>query len=513
MTALPDAFPKPPARLSRADLAYGATVFALTLLSALPFWLTDLLPMMDYPPFLTFVRAFQDYRDPSSPFHGTYTLGWPLSPLLLPLLVMRLLAAVTSIELAGKLLLTLYAIALPAASIHLLRVLRRDRWCVLLVFPLVHSYWVSGGFFAFATAPPLVVLGLAFAVRWLDRPSPRLGAALAAVATALFLWHALAFAQLLLDFTLLWALWRAPGRRARWTALLPAAPSLALFALWMATMVLASPSGGRAPGPVAAWPPFLENAGQLLEFVGVLLPISTAYVILFALLVLAGAAATPARPHEAPDSPSPTARYHVPNPFAVLALANVACYLLLPSYCLGVEGINNRHPWMAALLFTFAWSLPARPAVKAGLLASTAIGSGLLLLHLCERFMAFHEETVGASRLIDRLSRGQTLLAPLDAWGATTTFPVKPLRSLQEIATVRHGGLPNHSFAGYGINIVQYVGGRNPMPGLGQNWLSHPELARFDYVLLRSPSAALLAHERLELVARDGRWALFAVRR
>ena len=380
------------ARFPWAHWAYRVTVFTLTLLAAVPFWLTDLLPMIDYPPFLTFVRAFQDHGDPASPFHGTYTTGWPVAPLVLPILLARAIAAASSIGIAGKVLLTAYTVALPAASMLLLRVLRRDRWCVLLVFPLVHSYWVSGGFFAFATAPPLVVLGLAVAVRWLDRPTPRLGVGLAAIAVALLLWHALALAQLLLDVALLWALWRAPGPRERWRALLPLTPSLALFAVWVGMSVLTRPSGAPVPGPVAAWPPFFENAAQLPEFVGVLLPISVGYVLLFALLVVAGATAEPAAPHASPESP--TARYRVPNAFAVLALASVVCHLVLPSYCLGVEGINNRHPWMAALLFTFAWSLPARPAPRAGLLASMAIGGGALLLHLCGRFVDFHRETV-----------------------------------------------------------------------------------------------------------------------
>ena len=59
------------------------------------------------------------------------------------------------------------------------------------------------------------------------------------------------------------------------------------------------------------------------------------------------------------------------------------------------------------------------------------------------------------------------------------------------------------------MNFIQYVGGKNPMPGLGPSWLCHPELTRFNYVLLRSPSPALLAHERLNFAARDGQWALF----
>ena len=57
----------------------------------------------------------------------------------------------------------LYPVVAADAAI---RVLGRDRWCVLLVFPLIFSYWCIGGFFAFATSMPIVVLGLALSVRW-----------------------------------------------------------------------------------------------------------------------------------------------------------------------------------------------------------------------------------------------------------------------------------------------------------------------------------------------------------
>jgi hypothetical protein len=94
-----------------------------------------------------------------------------------------------------------------------------------------------------------------------------------------------------------------------------------------------SPSGWRgrcSRGPPAArsralsrhGPPSFENAAQLPELIGVLLPISIGYVLLFSLLVLAGAAAAPASPE------SPTARYRVPNAFAVLALASVPALAL-----------------------------------------------------------------------------------------------------------------------------------------------------------------------------------------
>src|SRR6185369_3911515 len=104
--------------------------------------------------------------------------------------------------------------------------LGRSPWAVLLVFPLVISYWVVGGFFAFATAAPLLVLGLACTVRWLEEQTFARGAALAAVACALHLWHSLAFAQLLLDVGVLWMLFRFDDVRARLRALWPLVPPL-----------------------------------------------------------------------------------------------------------------------------------------------------------------------------------------------------------------------------------------------------------------------------------------------
>jgi hypothetical protein len=164
------------------------------------------------------------------------------------------------------------------------------------------------------------------------------------------------------------------------------------------------------------------------------------------------------------------------------------------------------------LLFVFAWSLPARPPGRTALLVLVGGAGALALAHLCFRFAAFDRETAGASRLIDRLGPHDTLLAPIGA-GSTASFPGKPLVALDLYASVRHGGLPNTSFAGYGYLYVRYVNGKNPMPGLTGKWIDSPALRRFDYVLLRESTAAAASTRRrgLRPVAKDGAWSLFAV--
>jgi hypothetical protein len=114
---------------------------------------------------------------------------------------------------------------------------------------------------------------------------------------------------------------------------------------------------------------------------------------------------------------------------------------------------------------------------------------------------------------MDVLRPGETLLAPIGV-GASTAFPgSKPLIALELIASVRRGGLPNGSFAGYNINFIRYVGDRNPMPGIsGPGWIDHPGLRRFDYVLLRGGTGGAGLRPRVvQEVARDGEWTLFAV--
>ena len=272
----PPAFPVVKSRL------FAPVFAALTVLAAAPFWRTGLLPMQDYPQILVFARVYGDCRDPSSPFFGTYTTGFPLSPLLLPILTLRAIGAVSSLETAGRVMWTLYAVGLPLASLHLLRALGRDCWCALLVFPLVFSYWSGGGFFAFATSAPLLVLGLSLGVRWLEAPTGRRGAAFAAVLCALHLWHSMAFAQILLDFGVLWLLHRAEDGRARLRAWLPAVPSLALFALWTLATLKGRPPGSRPP----SWPPFFDNAGHFFDFIGPVFPEATAVAVILAVILL-----------------------------------------------------------------------------------------------------------------------------------------------------------------------------------------------------------------------------------
>jgi hypothetical protein len=260
----------------------------LGLLAVLPFWRSGLLPLQDYPHFLELARAFADCHDPASPFFGTYTIDFPLSPLVLPLLLARGLGALVGFEQAGRILWTLYAVSLPLAALYLLRVLGRPREAVFFVFPLVLSYWVIGGFFGFATGAPLLLFGLASTVRWFESPTVGRGAALAAIACAVDLWHGYLFAAFVVDVGALWLLFRFPDGRARLRAIAPFVPAALLYLWWMHTM------SGRPHALTALHrATVVENGARFFEFIAPILPHAAIAIALFTLLAIGSTAATP----------------------------------------------------------------------------------------------------------------------------------------------------------------------------------------------------------------------------
>ncbi len=99
-----------------------------------------------------------------------------------------------------------------------------------------------------------------------------------------------------------------------------------------------------------------------------------------------------------PAGGSPGALPPSPNPFALLSLLAAGSYLVFPATCFGVEGIHNRQPWIAALLFVFAWSVPARGLARAAVLSAVAAAGAGVLVFLGGRFAAFERESGGASR-------------------------------------------------------------------------------------------------------------------
>jgi hypothetical protein len=493
--------------LELSDVFFAFVVLGFTYATARIWWITTIVPGMDYPQFLLFVRALEDYTDPSSPFHGTYTVGHWYMPTSLPINLTSLLAHLCggSIEAAGKLLLTLQNVGLVAGTLYLLKLLGRNRWAVLLLFPVIHSSWTTvGGFAAYATSLPLNVLAWALTVRWLHRLDLRSGIALAVCLCLNLLWHGVGFAQAGIGFAVLWAIWRAPSWRARFLSVVPTLPCLVQCAAWMRTTFADKASRGNPPD----WTPPWEASERIFQFIWATVPHYAVRALLLFLIVGAGLLLSPTNL----GGSGPTSKiWRVKNPFLILSLAYLASYYACPMYLNKVEGVSCRFPYVALLAFIFAWNLPSALAARAVVVAAVGAFAAWCLRDMTKRFVAFDEDTVGASDLMNQIGLHETLYYSPPGEGASKDFdgPTnKPTRELQQYASIRHGGLPNSSFAGYGINYIKYVDG-NPMPGLSGMGFG-PQMAKFDYVLTRAGSGPNDS-EHFTLFSRVKGWELYAV--
>jgi hypothetical protein len=489
------------------SLAYWGVLALFTVLAARVWWLSNLLPAMDYPQFLVFVRALRDHADPASPFHGTYEIDPWVLPTMLPIRLASLLATLCggSLEVAGRIMLSMHAVGMVAAAAFLLHSLGRPRWAVVLLFPLIHSRWmVTGGYFVYATSLPLVLLTLAILVRWLRAPSWGTGASLGVCLCAVLLWHGIGFVVAGLGVAVLWFLWRAPSLRARVLSVVPMVPCLVLFAVWQVHTFVNGSSTHAPP----SWRPASEAAETFIEFVWVSIPHNEAFALGLVTLVLVGLAL--ARRFARPE-PRARAMWRISNPFVLVSLAYLAGYFLLPMSVGGVEGMSSRFAYPSALAFVFAWNLPADRSRHVLVVGSVLAFSAYCVQDLAVRFRAFHEDTRGASALIDRIGLHETLYSSSPDRGVSKFFAANhpALREIQQYATIRKGGLPNSSFAGYGYNPVCYVNGKNPMPGLSGVPRYSDQMRRFDYVLSRSGEGP--ADPRFRLVATESNWELYGV--
>jgi hypothetical protein len=487
-------------RGSIEQTSFWLVALTLSALVVAPWWSSRLLPMMDYPMFLSFVRVLAEQGDASSPLARAYTVGSPVSPIALPLWLTVWASRGVGIETAGRMLHSAYALGLLGAAYWLIRETRGNRYNLVLLAPLVLGKWVSSGFVGFVTGMPWVLCTAYLTLRALRTPSRRREAVLAAALLVALLWHALVGALALLIFGVTWLIWRAPDLRARAIALWPLGPAVLALALWLRSSVLRPPPPGARPIPTT-FASLTETLDPAVAFDRVLMLFdgSRAWAMGIGLVWLLAAALGARETETDPD-------FHL-EPRIVWVLAALGCFLVLPANAFGVEIVNLRFLWVTALFAAIAWRWPRATAARRLSIAVVASAGATYLLTVNARFRAFDRETGGASRLVDRVPPRAVLFAPMPA-ADTASFGNSPLRELQQYATIRGGSLPLTSFAGYGTSYVQHRGAPLPPPPPSRGWEQHPELSRADYVLVRT---AHLRSPRLRLVERDGEWTLYHV--
>jgi hypothetical protein len=258
-------------------LAYAVAL----LVGVLPLWVTDHLPFVDLPPHLYLVSVLQRLNDPATLYPQFFEARGTLTPYLGYYAAVGALARVVPLELANRLFISSYVVAMPLSMAFLLRSLGRPVWPSLFALPLAYGDSLAWGFVNYCAAIPLAFVSCGLMLRILTRPRRRAlwAALLAAALVATFVFHVQAVVFLCLALPVLLATTRAvdePGYlRARTLALVSALPTAALLCLWLVSRIRQEPAA--TPGaPWKPWGPllssenlayksFAENAADLLR--------------------------------------------------------------------------------------------------------------------------------------------------------------------------------------------------------------------------------------------------------
>lgn len=244
-----------PPRSAPSDGLYRWLMGLGLLLALVPLWWSRLIPSLDGPSHLGAVAAWHHFGDPSwriSEFYELHIYPAPYFGFYLPV---HLLAYVFPIEIAGKLVLSGYAVALPLCFAQLLARFGRSRYFALFALPFVYNTIFLYGFFGFCIGVPIVFAALVAEDDVLTNPTWQNAVKLMTLCFVLYFCHVLVWIYfgLLATTGLFWRGWRPRACATAAAAMLPSA----LFALISARLW---PSGLVTSSYKARYPSWKEIA-------------------------------------------------------------------------------------------------------------------------------------------------------------------------------------------------------------------------------------------------------------
>ncbi|HUJ24830.1 MAG TPA: hypothetical protein VLW85_02350 [Myxococcales bacterium] len=471
-----------------------------------PLWSAAHLPFTDLPQHVAAIGTLRHWWDPAWKSQEYFTLALGQTQYLLYYLVGAALAfPLGTAERANLVLLSLTAVAFPYSLRSLLRALQADTRLALFGCTLFWSQALLIGFFNYVAAMPLMLWGLALAVRgsrpWL----------LAACAAALFYLHLSAFvffapAAALASVAL--PRWRPVREWPR--ALMWAAPVAVLSVVWLLASPVVHPQsvGWTQPMAVAFEPP----EATLHNLTDALLDIWRGPEDEICLLALIAAAALLAWPQKREPDEHGWSRGIV----AIWAVWAALLYLAFPVSIGWMWQLNERYALILALVLPLLLR-PARGlrgALPLALVAATALfAAGAAFVNI----RAFDAEVGPFDEVLAHAQPGRRMVGMIfDQNSRYAKFSA--FLHFQSYYRARMGGVASFSFAELPQSPLRYKPENAPPPHPA-GWEWHAGMVRndydgyyYDYVLVHGrvdPFARPQPGPRWRLLDREGTWSLY----
>lgn len=179
------------ARPLRTWAVTGAVVLSALFAVLAPIWTVRYIPLVDYPNHLASAFVLAHLNDPRFHFHSFYVSNWNSYPYLMMTAILVLLQKVVSINLAGRFLLSLSVISVPAAAWWFLRVVNAGQESLALwtLLTAQNLYFFLYGFINMQLSLALCLVVIAAWVLWLSKPRVFSWCILSIGVTALYFTH------------------------------------------------------------------------------------------------------------------------------------------------------------------------------------------------------------------------------------------------------------------------------------------------------------------------------------
>jgi hypothetical protein len=461
-----------------------AFYLAVALLATAPAWIVKHPPVQDLPFHLATIRMIRSFHDPAYGFDQTFVLTFSRTQYVIYYLLGASLAVFVGVVAANVVLVSSYLGGTVLALRSLLRALGRDERLCLLVVPLLVNVMFAYGLLPFLLAVPIMLWGLATAVRHFERPALPTGALLCVLALALFYSHVLPFGLFCIGYAAMFP-WTKPTRYLRCAA--PALP-VGLVLVWW-TFFTAAGRLARGAATDNAGDPRRPMDAAILDipnwFTNVfrdtsdeLALVALAIVVLCAFGFSLGDS----------DRSKPSAHRYTFVPLACIPL-----YFLLP------EG--HGYIWLIAQRFPILFAITAIPLVRMprggrGALvaaAALAVGAGSVV-NVCRHFIGFELDEVGdIDGAIDAMEPNRRVCA-LIYDKTSLVVNTQPFLHFGSYYQERKGGVVMFTYAGYAHWPLDFQPDKYPPPGgpARPRWEWMPESVPlsevypyYDYVLAR----------------------------
>ncbi|HLF55895.1 MAG TPA: hypothetical protein VI942_03520 [Thermoanaerobaculia bacterium] len=511
---------------SRAAWLRRAVVGALLLDGAAPFWSGRFLPFLDLPQHLALARILGDPSDAVAGFEQFFRIDHGPTPYWGYLAPMWALTRILPLELANRILLSLWAIALPVSVARALRAFGRDwRWAAFSL-PLIWNSHLFYGFTAMLVSMPIFFWTLALSAEAFAGGAGRARSrvALAVLAIVVFCAHVQTYLLLVVSIVAL-AVIAAGGARAIGGRLVPLLPSIALLALFVYSQLASgtppisplhaehSPRYGQVGSPEAwsyeppsetlsrmparLWGGYSDGSDDWLGMAWLLL-------LVVALLVSRGSAA----------ARLPTGSPWRESAGEVACLVAFAAYLFLPEEFAGQPWFNQKYLVFAALLAPSFLVAPATGGRRWLLAAAAALGF-VAHVNAAWKIALFQREAAGFEAVLETAEPGRRLLGLVFDRGELGAFRLGPFLHFPAYYVARQGGDAGLTFAGRPAIPIRYRAGaqaRHPSEWRPWEFDWRTMSGAYDYFLLRGRTfgGATEIERRGRLVAAAGAWRLYA---